>query len=209
MSTQIFPTLKGLEIEIKRTEIWDGTTIQESVSGKRTAIQNWSYPRYAWELSASVLPSSSALNNAPASADFQSLMGFFNSRGGRFDTFLYTDTDDNSVTAQALGTGDNTTTGFQLVRTLGGFVEPVYAPNTVSNVYLNAVAQGSSLWAVSTWGSASPGVVTFTAAPTSTQAVTATFSYYWPVRFDENSMTYTRFLQYLYENKSIKFSSEK
>jgi uncharacterized protein (TIGR02217 family) len=209
MSTQVFPTLAGLEVEIKRTELWGGTTIQESVSGKRTGIQNWSYPRYLWELSASVLPSSSALTNAPHSADFQSLLGFFNSRGGRFDTFLFTDPDDYSVTGQTIDVGDTTTTAFQLIRTFGGFIEPVYAPHTVSSVYMNSVSQGSSLWSVASWGSTAPGVLTFTSAPASSQTITADFSYYWPVRFDDDSMTYTRFLQYLYDNKSIKFSSEK
>ncbi len=209
MSSQVFPTLSGLEWDIKRSPIWGGTTIQESVSGKRTAIQNWSYPRYSWEVSVSVLPSAASLNNTPASADFQTLFGFFNSRGGRFDTFLYTDTDDNSVTGQTISIGNSSAKTFQIVRTFGGFIEPVLAPHTVSAVYLNSVSQGSSLWSVQSWGSTAPGVLTFTSAPTSTQTITSDFTYYFPVRFDEDSMTYNLFMKYLYENKSIKFSSEK
>lgn len=210
MSTQVFPSLSGLEFPTKRSESWDGVTVQESISGKRTSINNWSYPRYQWELTASVLPTSSALTNAPASADFQTLFGFFNSRGGRFDTFLYTDADDNSVTGQTIiAAGDGVTLTYQLISAFGGFVQPILAPNTVSAVYLNAVSQASSLWSVATWGSTAPGVLTFVTAPTSTEAVTADFSYYFPVRFDENAMTYSKFMQYLYENKKIVFSSEK
>ncbi len=209
MSTQLFPTLSGLEWDIKRSEIWGGTTIQESVSGKRTGIQNWSSPRYSWEVSVSVLPAIASMSNAPSSADFPSLFGFFNSRGGRFDTFLYQDLDDNTSTAQSLGTGNSSAVKFQLVKTYGGYVEPVFAPHTVSNVYLDAVALGSSLWSVQGWGSTAPGVVTFTSAPGSTQAISANFTYYFPVRFDEDIATYNNFMKYLYENKSIKFSSEK
>lgn len=209
MSTQVFPSLSGLEFPTKRSESWDGVTVQESVSGKRTSINNWSYPRYQWELTASVLPTSSALTNAPASADFQTLFGFFNSRGGRFDTFLYTDADDNSVTAQALGVGDGVTLTYQLVSAFGGFVQPILAPNVVSNVYLNAVSQSSSLWSVTAWGSTAPGILAFVTAPTSTQAVTATFSYYFPCRFADQTMSYSKFMSNLYENRSIKFESEK
>ena len=209
MSTQVFPTLAGLEFPVKRSESWDGVTLQTSISGKRTSINNWSFPRYQWELSAAFLQTSSGLTNAPGPADFPTLFGFFNSRGGQFDTFLYTDADDNSITGQSLGTGDGATTSFQLISNYGGFVQPILAPHTVSAVYLNAVSQGSSLWSVQTWGSTAPGVLTFTVAPTSTQAVTADFTYYYPVRFDDPMMTFSKFMTNLYSNKSIKFSSEK
>ncbi len=209
MSVQVFPTLAGLEFPTKRSESWDGVTVQESVSGIRRAINNWSSPRYQWELTASVLPTSSALSNAPASADFQALFGFFNSRGGQFDTFLYTDADDNSVTGQSLGVGNGSAVAFQFVSAFGGYIQPILAPHTVSAVYLNGVAQGSSLYVVTGWGSTAQGVVTFTVAPTSTQTVTSDFSYYFPCRFSTPNMTYSKFMSNLYEAKSIVFESEK
>lgn len=205
MSTQVFPTLTGEEWDIKRSQIQGGVTVQESISGKRTSIQNWSSPRWAWEVSFSYLDAT------PTVADLQTLMGFFNSRGGRYDTFLYTDKDDYTVTTQALGTGDGTTAAFQLVRTWGGFVEPIFAPNTVSKVYVNGVDAGGANWSVTSWGATSPGVVTFNGGhiPTAGQAVTADFTFYWPCRFDDDSLMYNNFMKYLYENKTVKFSSEK
>ncbi len=53
------------------------------------------------------------------------------------DTFLYTDATDNTVIAQSIGTGNGSTTTFQLVRSFGGFVEPILAPNAVTTVYDN------------------------------------------------------------------------
>jgi uncharacterized protein (TIGR02217 family) len=210
MSTQVFPSLSGQEFNIKRTPIWAGTTIQESVSGKRTGIQNWSYPRYQWEVSFSFLPDTANLTNATATADYQTLLGFFNSRGGRFDTFLYDEPNDDSVTGGVLGTGDGVTATFQLIRSYGGFVEPIYAPHTVSKVYVNGV-DAVGHWSVSNWGTTTPGVITFSAGnePGLGTSVTADFTFYWPVRFDDDTMTFNKFMTYLYEQKGVKFSSEK
>ena len=52
-------------------------------------------------------------------------MGFFLQLQGQFGTFLYTDPDDNAVAGQAFATGDGTTTSFTMMRSLGGFLEPV------------------------------------------------------------------------------------
>ena len=211
MSDNVFPTLGGLEFNIKRTELWGGTTIQESISGKRTSINTWSSPRYSWELSFAVLPTVADMINSPSlQADFQNLFGFFNSVGGRFDTFLYTDTNDNSISSQALGVGDGTTTSFQLVSAFGGYVQPIFAPNVVSNVSIGGVTQGSSTYTVNAWGTAPAGTINFVTAPgSSAPTVTASFSYYFPVRCDDDSLTFNMFMKNLYECKSFKFSSEK
>lgn len=203
MSNSVFPNLIGEEWDIKRSQIWGGTTVQESVAGKRYSVQNWSSPRYQWQLSFSYLDS------APSIGDLQTLMGFFDKLGGRYDTFLYTDKDDNSVTGQGIGTGDGATTNFQLVRSWGGYVAPVLAPNNVSKVYLGGVVQGSSTYTVNNWGSSAPGVVNFTVAPSSSVAVSADMTYYFPCRFDDDQLTYNNFMSLLYENKGVKFSSEK
>ena len=52
-------------------------------------------------------------------------MGLFLQCQGQFGTFLYTDPTDNAVTAQAIATGDGSTTTFTFDRSLGGFAEPV------------------------------------------------------------------------------------
>ncbi len=140
MSTQIFPSLPGLGWSVKRTPQWK-TRVQESISGKETRIADWSFPRWQWELTFEFLRQAGANQQAQSFAgqtysEFQLLAGFFNARQGMFDSFLYQDADDNAVTGQQFGTGDGTTTVFQLARAFGGFVEPILAPNSIANLYL-------------------------------------------------------------------------
>lgn len=314
MSTAILPSLAGLGFPVQRTPVWD-TIIQTAISGKETRIAKQTYPRWKWELSYTVLRSSAAF------VELQELAGFFNARQGSFDTFLYQDADDNSVTGQAIDNGDGMTTAFQLVRAFGGFIEPVLAPNTVSAVYLNGVsipAAGysaatngalsqtssgslgaatyyvrstwvtesgetatsveSSLavsanhvlnvaapssapagaigwnayvgtssagetrqnstpialgtpwgepntglintgaafpltnttgWSVSTWGASSPGVLTFAGPPANSIPITADFTYYFPCRMSDDSVSFSLFISQYYEAKKFAFMTVK
>jgi uncharacterized protein (TIGR02217 family) len=322
MSTAVFPVLTGLGWDAPRTPIWNNT-LQENVSGKETRLALWTYPRWQWDLTFDVLRQGTV--HGAAYTEFSQLAGFFNQRQGQFDTFLYTDTDDNSVTTQSIGSGDGSTTAFQLVRTFGGFVEPVLAPNAVSAVYLAGVAiptaglsaptngaltataagalgattyyvkttwttasgetlpsvetnlavlankvlnvaapgsaptgatgwnvyvsntagggsgtetkqnggtpialgtpwveptgglvAGAALpganttgWTFSSWGSATPGVLTFAGVVANATAITADFTYYWPVRFVDNQITFNKFMAALYAGKKVSLKSVK
>lgn len=200
MSTQVLPTLPGVAWPVDRAPAWD-TTVQINVSGKETRIANQTYPRWTWELNYDILRS------ATAYTEFQQLVGFFNSRQGQFDSFLYIDADDNAVTAQTIGTGDGATKTFQLVRAFGGFVEPVLAPHTVSHVYDNGVDGGG--WSVSNWGTSTPGIITYVSAPANGHAITADFSYYWPVRMNMDSTAFSLFMSQMYAVKKLSFISVK
>jgi len=153
MATNVLPSLAGLGFNVTRTPVWD-TTVQQAISGKETRVARQTYPRWKWELTYSVLRSGAAYG------ELQQLAGFFNALQGMFDTFLYQDADDNRVTGQGIGTGDGVTTTFQLVRSFGGFAEPVLAPaNPVgTQVYLNGVPQTSGV-SLNPWGVVSPGVL--------------------------------------------------
>lgn len=133
MGTSVFPTLPGLEWPVDRTPIFD-TIVQQAVSGKETRIALQQYPRWRWELSFSVLRADSV------NLEFQSLVGFFNARQGIFDSFLYTDANDYTVSAQNISTGTGALSNFQMIRSFGSFIEPVLAPNVVSAVYLAGVS---------------------------------------------------------------------
>jgi uncharacterized protein (TIGR02217 family) len=202
MSTAVFPSLPGIAFPVPREAIWD-TLPHEATSGKETRVAQRSAPRWRWTVLFKVL------RTQPAFLEFQTLVGFFNARQGKFDSFLYTDPYDNVVTGQAIGTGDGSTKPFQLVRAFGSFVETVLAPNVVSAVYLNGVVQSGGSYSVSNWGAAAPGVVTFTSAPGAGVAVTADFSYYWPVRFDDDVASFGNFMQNLYDLKKLSFISIK
>jgi uncharacterized protein (TIGR02217 family) len=207
MSTAVFPTLAGLGWDVGRTEIWKNI-LQENVSGKETGVALWTYPKHQWEMAFDFLRQ--GVVHAGTYSEFAQLAGFFNQRQGRFDTFLYTDSDDNAVTAQGIGSGNGTAVAFQLVRTFGGFVEPVLAPNSVTAVKVNGVTKTPVTdYTVSNWGSAAPGVVTFTSPPASGAAITADFSYYWPCRFVDDSLDFAKFASALWKGQKVSFRSVK
>jgi len=212
MSTQVFPTstqIPGVDITISRKVEWD-TVVQTAISGKETRIARRQFPIRTFGLKFNFLRSSTSAVGQPAVLELQTLEGFFNSRQGMYDSFQWTDPDDHSVTGQGIGTGDSTLASFALVRSFGSFVEPVYAPNVVSNVYLNGVSQASSLYTVYYWGSTQPigpGYVNFVTPPSNGVAVTADFTYYWPVRFTMDDMTFERFVNLIYENKKVEFKT--
>lgn len=200
MSTSVFPVLPGLGWDFVRSEIWNNT-VSESVSGKETTIANWTYPRLVWELSYDILRSD------PAHHEWQDLIGFFNLMQGRFNTFVFEDTNDKAVTAQVIAVGDGVKTAFQLRRTLGGAIAPIFAPHVVTAAKVNGVDPGG--WTVTDWSSATPGILTFLAAPGNGLTITADFTYYWPCRFAEDSMTFNLFMTQLWSGKKVSFRSVK
>jgi uncharacterized protein (TIGR02217 family) len=201
MSTAVFPALVGF-MPPARTILWnDG--VQIAKSGKEVRTGYWTAPRYQWDLGFDIL------NSAALSMDFQTFFGFFNRRLGRTDSFLYQDDTDNAVTGQSLGTGDGVATAFPLIRSFGGFIEPVLAPNVVSTVYINGSPISSSLYTISSWGATVPGVITFGTAPGLGLPVAADFSYYFPVRFLADSMLFTEFMTAMWEAKTVSIISIK
>ncbi len=138
MSNSVFPTLPGLSWGvIKRPRF--STIVQKTASGKEIRSALMSYPLWEFQLSFEVLRGSNGYS------EMQTLAGFFNSMLGSYDTFLFNDLTDNSVTAQSFGTGNGITAAFQLVRPLGGFSEPVQNVNGAPAVYLNNGWQGNQL----------------------------------------------------------------
>lgn len=201
MSTATFPSLPGLAWSVDKYPEFS-TVVRTASSGQETRVALWAAPRWRFTLTYDLL-------RADATQELQSLMGFFLARQGQYDSFLYRDPDDGAVTGQPIGTGDGTTAAFQLVRALGGFVEPVRAPDLGSalNIYLGGVVQPSSAYSVSGWGTSAPGMVTFTAAPPAGTAITADFSFFFPVRFSADTAEFSQFMHQLWELKQLEFVS--
>lgn len=192
MSNAVFPTLPGLKFDVKRVPMHK-TTIRETVNGREYRARQMTSPRYTYKLSFEFLRDGNV--NGTVYDEFKPLLGFFNARSGAFDDFLFTDPDDNAVTAQAFGVGDAATTTFQLVRTLGGTVEPVYAVNGAPQIYINGV-----LKTVTTdYTINSTGGVTFTSAPAAAAALTWTGSYYWRCRFVKDESEFNKFMAQLWD----------
>lgn len=191
MSDAIFPVLPGLSWGSSKTMLWTGTRGRKSVSGLEARASYQVYPNYRIKLQYEFL-------RAGAEAELQTLVGFFNSRGGDFDSFLWTDPDDNTVTGDTFGTGDGVATTFRLGRTLGGFWEPVSAINGTPSIYKGGVLQSSGYTL-----DATAAKVTFSSAPASGVALTWSGSYYWRVRFERGDNEFRQFLEDLWEAKQV------
>jgi len=128
---------------------------------------------------------------------------------GRLGAFLFQDPSDWKVAAQTIGTGDASTTVFQLQRAMGatlsggGILEPITAPNVVSAVYLNGITQDPASYSVDP----ATGLVTFATAPGSGLSVTADFTYYFRCRFTEDKYDFENFMFRLWQLKKLTFIS--
>lgn len=195
MTIPTFPSLPGLEWPVVRTRMGK-TMVQEAISGKETRIQVWAYPKYKWSLSFSALRSSAAFE------ELQTLFGFINSLAGSVSPFYYQDTDDNAATAQSLGTGDGSTTVFQLVRAFGGFVEPVQSPAAIASVTLAGTPTSSY-----TLGNA--GLITFASAPSPGAAIAWTGTFNWLCRLLNDNQAFSQDMATFYSAKGLEFQSIK
>ncbi|MEI8032784.1 MAG: DUF2460 domain-containing protein [Chlorobiaceae bacterium] len=197
MSDYLFPTLPGLQWDIVKAPKFS-TQIAPHLSGREVRISSYAYPVWTWEMSYEFL-------RAGAEEELQTLMGFFLKRSGSFDTFLYQDPDEtNIMTAVALGTGDATQSKWTLSKTYAGFTEPCgYVDPASIRVYFNAVEQTSG------WSFISPNQISFTTPPSIGVTITASYTWYYRVRFGEDRQDYNQFMFELWELKKVTLQSVK
>lgn len=195
MSNAIYPSLPGETYPIVRTPTFS-TIIQQSANGMETRAVLFVNPLSKWEI-----PYSFVSSNDAAKTYFM-LYGFFGLRFGKWDSFLFNDSEDNnSVTSNGgtpsqFGTGDGTTTQFQIGRVMGGLLEPIHAVHTINSININGTPTGS-------YTISSSGLITFSGAPGGGAVLTADFTYYWRCRFDEDSIDFENFVQHYFEVKKV------
>lgn len=172
--------------------------MQRSVSGNELRMTMQQYPLTEFGLSYEFLRSGSE-------AEFQTLVGFFCARLGSFDSFLFSDPDDNAVTNQAFGTGTGSAVQFQLRRSIGGggflFDEPVNNVNVLTNIKVAGVTKSSP----ADYSISSTGLVTFVTAPASGAALTWTGSFYYRVRFLMDLLDMDKFMDKLWAGSGVDF----
>lgn len=194
--TAIFPTLPGLSWSVTKQPRF-ATRIQRAVSGRELRALDQPNPIWTWTLTYSVLRDGAGYD------ELRTLMGFFLDQQGAFGVFLFADPGDDRVSGQVLGTGDGSTAAFQLVRAMGGFAEPITAPNAVADVYLNGVVQNPAGYSVD----AGNGIVTFAEPPPAGEAVSADFTYYFRVRFADDTAEFENFMFRLWSLRQVKLQS--
>ena len=202
--TAIFPSLPGQGWSVTKAPRF-ATRIQRAVNGRELRALDQPYPLWNWTLTYPLLRdrSDARATSSPSYDELRTLAGFFLQQQGALQPFLFDDPTDDSVTAQPLGTGDSSRTAYQLVRTMGGFAEPITAPNTVSAVYFDGIVQPAANYTVD----AATGVVVFTSPPPSGPSVTADFTYYFRVRFADDTAEFENFMIQLWQARQIKLQS--
>jgi len=100
MSNDVFPSLPGLKWSVKRVPQWT-TTVQVGRTGREVRLQEQDAPIWHWELGYEIVSD----DRTSGMSDLQKLLGFYLARKGAWDSFLYTDADDYTVTDEPIGTG--------------------------------------------------------------------------------------------------------
>ena len=177
---------------MRRSPIFN-TQLSSTDSGREFAISSQLYARYKFHLQFEVLRSMNGY------AERQALEGFFLQRRGRLDDFLFSDADDRTATAQQIGVGNGVNTKFQLVRNLGGAVEPIGAVDGTPAILIN----GSATTAYTVDANA---LVTFNSAPAVGAVVSWSGAFFFRVRFLQDETEFERFLQGLHRG-NVEFRS--
>jgi uncharacterized protein (TIGR02217 family) len=166
------------------------TQIVELASGAEERNASWANSRRRFDVAYGIRRAD----------DLAAVVAFFEARNGRLHGFRFKDWADykSGIPSQApgpqdqlIGTGDGSTTAFQLVKhyASGGqtWKRGIAKPVTGSvRIALGGVEQPSG-WSVDT----TTGVVTFAAAPGAGVAITAGFEFDVPVRFDTDALDVT------------------
>lgn len=188
------PSFQGLAIATKRTPLWR-SSIQSTLSGKETAISYMSYPLYQWSIDIAVLRSYGEFT------ELAQMVGFVNTCQGMAGRFLYQDAEDNLLANQLIGTGDGSKVSFQIVRSYGGYIEPVQFPGAVT-VYVNGVAATNA-----TVGAL--GVVTFAQAPAAGSSITVSGPFYFLCRMLQDNPEFDQEHVRMWSLSGLKFQSVK
>lgn len=201
MSLPIFPSLPlSIAYDVFRSPMMS-TRVMTARSGKEYRAPNWSFGKYKYSLPYSVLRADLS------HAELQTLIGFCNSQFGMFLPFLFDDTSDDTVVNQTLFIGDGVTKTFPLVRTYGGFVEPVLAANVISQIAVAGTP--TAAYAASQVGAYGIDTITMTAAPAINAVVTGNFTFYWPCRLLSDTNEFNNFASQLWALKKLEFQTVK
>ena len=157
------------------------TTVVATGAGHEQRNANWAEARGRWDVG-------TGLKNQ---AQLDVLIAFFRARKGRAYGFRFKDWTDFKAAGQLLGTGDEATTAFQLVKRYlsGSAVEKRTIAKPVAGtvrIYFGGVEQLAN-WSVDV----ATGLVTFATPPAQDIDITAEFEFDVPVRFDTDHMAVT------------------
>ncbi len=148
------------------------TDVVTLASGREERNSRWAHSRRRYNAGYGV----------KSRADMAAVLAFFEERRGRFHSFRWRDALDHAAVDQAIGTGDGETVSFQLTKRYGASFDPYLRPITKPVAGTVVVKVGGLVVDVET--DPLTGIVTLETAPAAAAAVTASFEFDVPVRFD-------------------------
>lgn len=194
MSNSVFPSLPGLSWGLARKPMWK-TNVREAASGREYRSTSWTSPRWEYTLSYEFL------REGNGKTELSQLLAFFNNHYGSWDSWLYLDPDYNTVTDLQIGTGNGIATQFQLLRSIGGNLEPIYAVSGTPVFKVNGSVVTGTVGA--------NGVVTLAAAPADASVVSWSGQYYQRCRFADDYVNPSKFLKDLHDLRQLRFITVK
>jgi len=197
MSNAVFPSLPGLKWDQARTVLAPPVHVRTTPSRREFRSRSATVPRYQYALTYEFLRHGAQFG--ALGTELQTLVGFFEQRGGSFDSFLFVDSVDNSAVNQVFDTGDGVRQTFQLVRTFGGFVLPIDAVSAVAQMAIGGVP--TSAYVIS------GGQVSFDTPPGAGLVLSWSGSFYRRVRFLRDQCDTNQFLKDLHEMKKLELIS--
>lgn len=210
----IFPTLNP-GYSFTRRPIAGRTGTAVAASGREVRASYWTYPMWEWDLTHEFLPDAATVGTGAGvtASDMKDLVGFFLSVHGSGTGFLFQDPDENAVVLQAIGTGDGSTVTFTLVKTfgLGSFIvtEPIgYLNQSVTpNVYVDGVLK--TVTTDYTIPVTTPGAqtITFTSAPANGKAITMNMSFYYYVKFKDDTLDFEKLMDKWWTQRKLTLAS--
>lgn len=110
--------LRGLSFSVFKRPSFR-TQINPAVSGKETRNARMQYPLYEFELTFEFL------DNRDTKTEYDQLAGFFMTQRGSFNEWLYQDPTHYMNDEVVIGMGDGGTVDYKVMKSLGGFLDPV------------------------------------------------------------------------------------
>lgn len=164
------------------------TSVIALQSGHEKRNANWSVARARYDVSFGI----------QSQTQMDNLIAFFRAMRGRATGFRYKDWADYQGVGEVIGTGDDSTTMFQLIKTYSSGSESIARSITkpvsgTVDVYIDSVLQVSGVSVDTT-----TGVVTFATPPASSEIISADFEFDVPVRFEDDYLETT--LEKLHEH---------
>lgn len=190
MSNEVFPSLPGLSWGAKRIPVFK-TLVHGAASGAEVRWKQRNAPLWRFEMDFEYL----SARKGSGVSHVEQIEGLFLRHAAQFDTFLFEYARDKSVTGQVFGVGDGVTKTFQLVRSYGGFTEPVCHLNGVPVIKVGA--------AVSTAYTLAKGLVTFATAPSAGVQLSWSGAYFYRARFADDEREIEDVLEQIHAAQSV------